>query len=72
MLRRNNATLDGLDLRESAMLASIIDLLFATGQVASFAGIAWGAVLCLGTKRIDRSHVMPWSSKAATLGMHPA
>jgi hypothetical protein len=49
------------------MFAALMDTLFLTGQAASLAGLLYGAVLCLGIKRIDRSHVMPWSMKAVAL-----
>ncbi len=54
------------------MFAIVLDSLFTAGQLASVAGLAYGAVLCLGLKRVDRSHVMPWSSKAAALRLQPA
>ena len=48
-------------------LATLVDLLYACGQLASLAGLLAGARYCLGIPRIDRAHVQPWPAKAARL-----
>jgi len=49
------------------LLTALVDLLFATGQCLSLAGLAFGARCCFGFPRIDRAHVRPWPAKAAHL-----
>jgi hypothetical protein len=49
------------------LLATLVDLLYSCGQLASLAGLLAGARYCVGVPRIDRAHVRPWPAKAARL-----